>query len=194
MRSAAGIADAEGLDAVTIARVAKDVGVQAPSLYNHVESREALVREVGLLGTRELGAAMSAAAVGRAGADALTAMAHAARAYARDHPGRYAAGVAAPGPDEAERAAAAAPITESMIAVMRGWVHEGDSPVHSVRAIRAAVHGFIALEAAGGFGYPIDVDASFDHLLALLVAGLDEERDRRQDPSRSAITPPTPPT
>jgi hypothetical protein len=34
------------------------------------------------------------------------------------------------------------------------------------------VHGFIALELGGGFGLPVDVDESFDHLVATLVAGL----------------------
>ena len=34
---------------------------------------------------------------------------------------------------------------------------------------RAAVHGFVALEAAGGFGLPRDTDRSFDQM----IAGLD---------------------
>lgn len=37
------IVDEEGLDALTMRRLARDVGVEAPSLYNHVASKEALI-------------------------------------------------------------------------------------------------------------------------------------------------------
>ncbi len=177
--AAAAVADADGLEAVTIARVAADLGVRAPSLYNHIDSREALVRGVGLLGTQELGEVMTAAAVGRSGADALGAMARACRHYARAHPGRYAAGISAPGPDEAERAAGGAATVQAMGAVLREWKLQGDDLIHAARSVRSAVHGFITLEAAGGFGYPTGVDASFEALIALLIAGLNEERAGR---------------
>ena len=45
--AAAAIADAEGLDAVTLARVAGGLGVRAPSLYNHVDGRGGLLRAAG---------------------------------------------------------------------------------------------------------------------------------------------------
>ncbi|MDQ8046362.1 MAG: TetR family transcriptional regulator, partial [Patulibacter sp.] len=41
--AAVAIADRDGLDGVTIARVAAELGVKGPSLYNHVASRDALV-------------------------------------------------------------------------------------------------------------------------------------------------------
>jgi len=39
------------------------------------------------------------------------------------------------------------------------------------RAFRSAVHGFVLLEAAGGFGIPVDLDDSFDRLVATLAGG-----------------------
>jgi len=50
--AAAALADAEGLEAVTLARVAAGVGVRPPSLYVHVAGRDALRREIALLGLR----------------------------------------------------------------------------------------------------------------------------------------------
>ena len=44
--AAAGIADAEGLEAVTLARVAGELGVRAPSLYNHVDGRDDVLRAI----------------------------------------------------------------------------------------------------------------------------------------------------
>jgi AcrR family transcriptional regulator len=173
---AAGIADADGLEAVTLARVAADLGVRAPSLYNHVDGRSDLLRAIAVLGVRELTAALREAAVGRSSADALTAAAHAYRAYARAHPGRYAATLAAPTRGDEEHRAAASEAVDVMLAIMRGWDLEGDDAIHAVRAFRSAVHGFVAIEAADGFGMAVDVDASFGRLVATLAGGLTEPR------------------
>ena len=39
-------------------------------------------------------------------------------------------------------------------------------------AVRSALHGFVALEAAGGFELPVDLETSFDRLVATVAAGL----------------------
>jgi AcrR family transcriptional regulator len=170
--AAARVADADGLAAVTLTRVATDLGVRAPSLYNHVDGRDGMLSAVALRGVRELGAALRDAAVGRSGRDALAAAARAYRAYALAHPGRYAATVAAPTGDDPAYQAAARETLEVLLAVLRGWELAGDDVVHAARAFRSAVHGFVAIEAAGGFGIRVDLDASFERLVAMLAAGL----------------------
>src|SRR5512133_1847731 len=135
--AASAIADAEGLDAVTLARVAGSLGVRAPSLYNHVEGHGGLLRGLAVRGVRELTAALRDAAVGRSGADALTATAAAYRAYAQAHPGLYAATVAAPAPGDPEHMAAARETVDVVFAVLRGWSLEGDEAVHAARAFRS---------------------------------------------------------
>jgi AcrR family transcriptional regulator len=173
VEAAAGIADAEGLAAVTLARVAGELGVRAPSLYSHVDGRDALLRAIALGAVRELTAVLREAAVGRSRGDAMAAAARAYRAYALAHPGRYAATVAAPAGADAEHQEAAAETVEVLLAVMRGWDLEGEDAIHAVRALRSAVHGFVAIEAGGGFGMPVDVDASFERLVSTVAAGLD---------------------
>ena len=171
--AAVAIADADGLEAVTLARVAAELGVRSPSLYNHVDGRPDLLRAMALRGVRELAAALREAAVGRSGADALSAAAHAYRDYATAHPGLYAATVAAPAGDDEEHLAAAAEAVDVLLAVMRAWGLQGDEAIHAVRAVRSAVHGFVAIEAAGGFGMHVDVDVSFDRLVDTLAGGLE---------------------
>src|SRR5262245_18618250 len=89
--AAARVADAEGLDSVSLARVASDLNVRPPSLYAHVGGLGDLRRRLAIRGSRELAAALQPAAAGRAGGDALRAVADVYRAYAREHPGTYAA-------------------------------------------------------------------------------------------------------
>jgi AcrR family transcriptional regulator len=167
------IADADGLEAVTLARVSAALGVRAPSLYNHVAGHEALLRGIALRGLRELGDALRRAAVGRAREDGLVALAHAYRGYARAHPGCFAATVAAPAPGDVEHEQAAAEIVGVFAAIVGGWGIEDEDAVHAVRTVRSALYGFVAIEAAGGFGLPADCDVSFARLLRTLATGLE---------------------
>ncbi|MEE3918687.1 TetR-like C-terminal domain-containing protein [Micromonospora sp. BRA006-A] len=54
-------------------------------------------------------------------------------------------------------------------AILLGYGLDGDAATDAIRMFRAAVHGFVALEAAGGFGLPRDTDRSFGEM----IAGLD---------------------
>jgi AcrR family transcriptional regulator len=164
------LADADGLEAVTLARLADRLGVRAPSLYAHVGGLEDLRQRIGERGRRELAAALGAAAAGRSERDALEAVAHAYRAYAREHPGCYAALQRAPGRGSDQDAQA---VIDVVVAVLRGYGLGGEDAVHAVRTIRAALHGFASLEAEGGFGLPLSVDASFERLVAVLDRGLE---------------------
>jgi AcrR family transcriptional regulator len=166
------IADEEGLDAVTLARVAAALGVRSPSLYNHVDGRDGLIRGVAARSTRELATALRRAATGRSGAAAVQAVAQAQRDYARAHPGRYAATVAAPAPGDAEHEEAARDAVDVLTSVLGAAGLEGDDVIHAVRALRSAVHGFAAIEAAGGFGMAIDRDVSFRRLVDAVASGL----------------------
>jgi AcrR family transcriptional regulator len=166
------LADLHGYDALNLAALAEQLGVRVPSLYKHITSLGDLQRRLAIDGMRGLDEALRAAAVGRAGPDALHAVAHAYRRYAHAHPGRYTAAVRAPAPDDQEAQIVATGLTDLMVAIMRGYQLEGDAALHAVRAARAALHGFTALEQAAGFGMPYDIDTSFDHLVTLLDAGL----------------------
>jgi AcrR family transcriptional regulator len=169
--AAADLADAEGLEAVTLARVAAGLEVRTPSLYNHVDGLDGLRRGLALLSIRDLTAAMRDATVGLSGDDALRAIATTQRAYAHEHPGRYAAAAVAAPTLEPERSAAQEGVAV-IAAALRGFELDDEEAVHAIRGVRAAVHGFVALELAGGFGMPVDVDTSFDRLIDTLAAGL----------------------
>ena len=173
VEAAARLADADGLESVTLARLAANLGVRAPSLYAHVGGLEDLRIRIGARGSRELADALGRAAAGRAGKDALHAVAEAYRDYARAHPGTYAAlqrSRELSTSEEAVNAATAA--VEVVAAVLRGYGLEGEDATHATRVLRASLHGFALLEAVGGFAIDLPVDESFDRMVDLLDAGL----------------------
>lgn len=169
------LADAEGLEAATLSRIAAELGVRPPSLYNHVESHAALLRALALESVEDFGDAIGDAAMGKARADGIRAIAVAFRGYATEHPGRYAATVRAPAPDDAEAQAVALRAIAPFIAVLAGWGIEGDQAIHLVRVLRSALHGFVILELGGGFGIPLLIDESFDLLVESLVVAIEAQ-------------------
>jgi AcrR family transcriptional regulator len=170
--AAAALADADGLEAVTLARVAERLGVRSPSLYVHVDGLPDLRRRLAARGAGELASQLQRAAAGRSGRDALVAVADVYRRYAREHPGTYAALQRAPDVRNGPAADAAARLVEVVLAVLRGYGLDGDEAIHATRIVRAALHGFAALEAGEGFGIDLPPDETFARLVSVLDAGL----------------------
>jgi len=171
LQAALALAD-EGLDQATFARLAQVLGVRAPSLYNHVNGRAALLRLITLRGLDDLADAIATAAAGRSGEDGVRAVAHAYRDYARAHPGSYDATLTAPDPADAELRAAAERLLQLLGAILRAWKLDDEQTIDAIRVLRSALHGFVALERGGGFALARDLDASFERLVDTVVAGL----------------------
>src|SRR5262245_52715300 len=81
--------EAEGLEQLTMARLAQAVGVRAPSLYQHVRDRGDLSGRSGSDAVAELGARLGAAGGSGDPLQDLRAMARAHRAFAHDNPETY---------------------------------------------------------------------------------------------------------
>jgi AcrR family transcriptional regulator len=165
-----------GFADLTLAKVAAQAGVATPSLYKHVGSLAALRREVAVVSVEDYTRALTDATVGLAGPDAVAALAHATRRFARTHPGRYAAVQVAPDPDDpvdAVLSAAAGRSVQVVAAVLRGFDLPEDRTIDAIRSVRASLHGFVALELGGGYRLPDDLDESFDVHVRMLLAGLE---------------------
>jgi AcrR family transcriptional regulator len=172
VKVAAELADAHGLDQLTLAQVAARLGVRLPSLYNHINGLPGLQRELALLAGRELMERISRAAIGKASDAAVIAVAQAYRHYVLEHPGRYAAIVRAPTPDDPELQQVSQAIIEVVLAVLEPYGLDEEAAIHAVRGLRTIAHGFATLELAGGFGLALDPDESFLRLLRAYVTGL----------------------
>jgi AcrR family transcriptional regulator len=173
--AAVALAD-EGLERATFARLAEVLGVRAPSLYNHVNGRPALLRLIALRGVNGMHEAIASAAAGLSGADAVRATAHAYRAYALANPGCYEATLAAPQEADAELQAAIGRLLELLGSILRAWKLDEERTVDAIRAMRSTMHGFLSLERGGGFAMSRDRETSYEWLIEMLIAGLDRER------------------
>jgi len=161
VQEAAVLADLHGFDNLNLAVLAARVGVKPPSLYNHVKGLDDLRRLLRLAALDEFTRVAGEAAMGRAGRDAMQAMARALRTMARTRPGLWTALQPAPAPDDPEMLEAARKAMGPFEAVLTPLNLPSDEVIHLMRTFRSLVHGFATLEAQGGFGLPTDLDASF---------------------------------
>lgn len=89
IQAASDIADKEGLNKVSLKIVAEKLNIRTPSLYNHIESLDDLLREVAHSGMRAMNDQMSQAAVGTSGDTAIKAISAAYFSFMIAHPGVY---------------------------------------------------------------------------------------------------------
>jgi AcrR family transcriptional regulator len=147
----------EGVDALSMRRLAERVGIRAPSIYKHVRDKAALEAALVSDGFEELTAVFDEAVDGAD--DPLGALAAAYRAFAREHPHLYRLMTErplrrdrlAPGVEDA----AARPLLDAV----------GGDP-DTARAVWAFAHGMTILELDGRFPEGADVDAAWSRGLA----------------------------
>jgi AcrR family transcriptional regulator len=174
VQAAVKLVNAEGMESLTLSRLAEVLGIRTPSLYNHVDGLPGLLRDLAVLNAKLLADRLGEAAIGKSGSDLFIEVAQAFRSYVKENPGLYISTLRSSGNQpvqdenlkrEEERA------LKIGITVMASLGLKGKDAVHALRAFRSTVHGFATLEVAGGFGLPLECDESFRRLVEALAAG-----------------------
>jgi AcrR family transcriptional regulator len=142
----------EGVEALTMRRLADRVGIRAPSLYKHLPDKAALEAAIIATGLQDAAAAFEAAVEG-SGGGGLVALAAAYRRFALEHPHLYRLMNNGPLPREhlppglEERTAA--PVLRVAGSQARA------------RAVWAFAHGMVMLELDHRFPPDADLDAAW---------------------------------
>jgi AcrR family transcriptional regulator len=152
VQAGAELADEVGFAQVTVSELARRFDVKVASLYSHVKSSQDLRTGICLLALAELADRVAAALAGRAGKDALAAVANVYRDYAQEHPGRYAATQFTLDPESAA-VSAGGRHAQMMRAILRGYDLDEPDQTHAVRLLGSVFHGYVSLELAGGFSH-----------------------------------------
>ncbi|MGP9022338.1 TetR/AcrR family transcriptional regulator [Streptomyces sp. BR1] len=171
--AAADLADEIGFEKVTLSAVARHFGVKDASLYSHVRNVRELRTRVALLAGGEMIDRIAVAVAGRSGEDALFAFADAYRAYAVEHPGRYAATQISIDPEAAAGSAALRRTAEITYGMLRGYGLAEPDLTDAVRLLRSTFHGFSTIAAQGGFNHARDVETSWRRAVAALHIALE---------------------
>ena len=142
------IVDATGIDSLSLRSLARDLGVSAPALYDHIESKDSLLRLLAGEGYANLTARW--AELDSEDIPAwIRATSHSYVGFALDRPGLFAAmfryrPTFVSGPGALEDAAATAVFQQSLAVIERAvdaGILTGASPVQLALGLWAAMHG-----------------------------------------------------
>ena len=166
------IADKEGIGQLTLFRIAEELGVRSPSLYEHVKGMDGLIRLLRLRGLKIMVRQFQRAVMGVSGDQAIRRFADSFRSFVKEHPSLYSLTVESDIADSEEIRAAAGEILDTIYAVLRIYGLSGDKLIHATRYLRSAIHGFVSLEMSGGFGLKASPDESFDLIKEVIVSNM----------------------
>jgi AcrR family transcriptional regulator len=169
--------NAKGSETLSLSRLAEELGIKTPSLYNHVNGLAGLQQELAVINARLLADRLGEAAMGKSGSELFMNVAQAFREYVKENPGLYLSTLRSSGAQQVQDSNLVCEEERAMkigLTVMASLGLQGEDAIHGLRAFRSMVHGFATLEVAGGFGLPQDCDESFRRLVSALVAGLQQ--------------------
>lgn len=166
------IMDTNGGEELTLTTLAARLGIRTPSLYNHIGGIQDVRRLLAVHGLEQLKSELTDAAIGRAGDDAIRAMAKAYISFARNNPGLYEATLYTPSGEDLDYSRVGQAIVDLVTQVLKAYPLKEDESLHMARALRSILHGYASLEHRGGFGLPLDLELSFREILETFLAGL----------------------
>ena len=165
----------EGVEELTLRKLADALGVQAPSLYRHVANKSALLRAVNEETTKEMMDSLYSAATDSTASERLIAVAHAFRRFSHEHPIAYQIAFSASfdeRPSAALREALVLPL-QSLFAEVLGE----DKAFPALRGAYAFLHGWVMLELSQQFERGGDLDAHFEQSFRAVLRGWQAGRD-----------------
>jgi AcrR family transcriptional regulator len=183
------IAARDGVESLSLARLADALGVKAPSLYNHMKGKAELLKAVNELTIRRLFDTLDAIAASYPPESAyasLLAMAAAYRTFAHTHPIPYTLAFATTDPtarpDPAELAARAIPYQHRM-----AYLSGDEASLTALRGLLALMHGYVMLELHHQLQRGGDLAATYMQLVGQYLNSW-EKRDAESGKQKATTT------
>src|SRR5712692_579826 len=130
VEAAAKLVDEEGIDQLSLGRLAERLGIRTPSLYNHVAGLPGLKHDLALYCLRDLLGHVTRATIGKSRAEAIVALADAYRLYARQTPGRYTLTQQAPDAGDRKSQAVAQQVVDVVRAILAPYRLSDEEDIH----------------------------------------------------------------
>lgn len=175
---AAWLANEIGLENITLKMIAKEFGVQTPSLYNHIKSLEDLKKNLMIYGWKQLEQQILRSVAGVSGYEALRAMCYAFYEYATTNPGIFNAMLWYNKFQDEETVGVTEELFTVLFKIMGSLQISQENANHLIRTFRSFLEGFSLLVNNQAFGNPISIKESFELSVEVLMAGIKTLEER----------------
>lgn len=181
VEAAAGLIERSGTAGFSMRALADSLNIRTASLYNHVESMDALLVDVCAYALRlqrktELDALRTAP-----GAEGIFALADAYRRFAKEHRELYRLIMSTAASCGEQLGEISQCVVEPFLKALEYTNFSERDKIHWQRVLRGVVHGFVSQEDAGFFAhFPADADESFRIAVQCYIDGLTQAEKRMQ--------------
>ena len=142
LQHAANLIENEGIEGLTLATLAKSLGVRPPSLYNHFNGLNDLRNLLAAYGLEQLYQQLTESVIGFSGDQAIHEIGKAYVNFVRRYPELYEASLRAPDPNHVNVQEAGEKIVQLSIRILQAYDLTHDEALHAVRGLRSIFHGF----------------------------------------------------
>lgn len=178
IEAAARLIEHSGIEGFSMRVLAQSLNVKTASLYNHVTDMDTLLAGVCAYALQLQSGSELAAIEGKDGDEAIFALAHACRRFAKEHRALYRLIMARAAHTELPEDVSAC-IVAPFSRVLAEIALDETEKMHWQRVLRGIIHGFVSQEDAGFFAhFPADVDESFQTAIACYITGLRQAEKR----------------
>lgn len=182
VKAAAALIEQHGAENFSMRLLAESLNIKTASLYNHVESMDALLLDVCTYALNMQREAELAAIGSKTRQDAIIALADAYRQFARQHLHLYRLILRFAPSNYTKLAEPSRCVIGPFLQVLKDYDLSQEETYHWQRILRGVIHGFFSQEDAGFFSHlPVDVDVSFRMAVECCITGLEQAERRNQN-------------
>lgn len=173
VEAAADWIDHWGRAAFSMRALAESLHVKTASLYNHVDSMDALIVDVCVYALQKQREAELSAIRDKTETEAIYALAHAYRGFAKEHRELYHLIMTTAVSCDVSSKEVSSCIVEPFWTVLAHTGLSTEEKIHWQRILRGIIHGFVSEEDAGFFSHlPAEVEESFQTAIQCYLDGL----------------------
>lgn len=175
VKAAAAMIEQSGSADFSMRALADSLGIKTASLYNHVESMDALMIDVCTYALHMQRDTELQAIDQKIRTDGIFALANAYRSFAREHRELYRLIIhtAASSYDKLTEPSLCA--ISPFLQILDGYTLTQEQKYHWQHILRGVIHGFVSQEDAGFFSHlPVDVEISFRMAMEAYIVGLEQ--------------------
>ncbi|QAA32256.1 TetR/AcrR family transcriptional regulator [Clostridium manihotivorum] len=159
------LSDEIGLNNLTFPKIAEQLGIKYPSLYNHFNNMEDLKIAMTIALLNDLNSMLAKRLIGKSGETAVREFSNAYREFALENRTAYWLFMNIPHTGDEKVYLLAKETTNIIYQILDFYIKDKTQLAHKGRALRSLLHGFVSLYSFGYFHGEVDLEESFQSMV-----------------------------
>ena len=178
IKTAAKLSNKIGLDNLSLKKIAKELNIKSPSLYNHFSSLEDIRKKLMIYGWKNVEEKMINSTANTSGYQSLKNMCYEFYNYAINNRGVFSAMLWYNMYDDDESFEATKKLHEAIYKEVKSLNISEENTKHAIRLMRSFLEGFALLVNNNAFGDSLSIKDSFDISIKILMDSIKTLEDK----------------